>query len=140
MSIKIAIIDPLGAHGSSHHLYLFGQAKGLINSGLNVTLSDLVVLPYKKIYQSGVMMMALSYEKPVLASDLPPLKEIIGDNKTGFFFESKNPHSLTKKLNQILEEYELLEQVRKNGTYLANKKYDWNKLGLLTKTAYESIY
>jgi len=38
MKRKIAIIDPLGAHGSSHHFYLFGQAHGLINSGLEVSL------------------------------------------------------------------------------------------------------
>ena len=38
MKRKVAIIDPLGAHGSSHHFYLFGQAMGLINSGVNVSL------------------------------------------------------------------------------------------------------
>ena len=29
MKIKVAIIDPTGSHGSSHHYYLFAQAKGL---------------------------------------------------------------------------------------------------------------
>ena len=38
MKRRVAIIDPLGAHGSSHHLYLFGQAMGLINSGIDVSL------------------------------------------------------------------------------------------------------
>ena len=38
MKKKVAIIDPLGAHGSSHHFYLFGQAHALINSGLEVAL------------------------------------------------------------------------------------------------------
>ena len=38
MKRRVAIIDPLGAHGSSHHLYLFGQAMGLINSGIDVRL------------------------------------------------------------------------------------------------------
>ena len=36
MKKKVAIIDSLGAHGSSHHYYLFGQADGLINAGINV--------------------------------------------------------------------------------------------------------
>ena len=35
---KVAIIDPIGAHGSSHHFYLFGQSLGLINSGFSVNL------------------------------------------------------------------------------------------------------
>ena len=56
--------------------------------------SDLVVLPYKKVYQSGVLMMTLSYEKPTLVSNLPPLKEILKDNENGFLFESENSSSL----------------------------------------------
>ena len=38
MNKKVAIIDPIGAHGSSHHFYLFGQSKGLIKNGLKVSL------------------------------------------------------------------------------------------------------
>ena len=35
---KIAILDPLGAHGSSHHFYLFGQSKSLTKNGYLVNL------------------------------------------------------------------------------------------------------
>jgi len=38
MNRKAAIIDPLGAHGSSHHFYLFGQASGLLNNDVEVSL------------------------------------------------------------------------------------------------------
>ena len=38
MKEKVAIIDSLGAHGSSHHFYIFGQAKGLSKSGVNVSI------------------------------------------------------------------------------------------------------
>ena len=38
MRKKVAIIDSLGAHGSSHHYYLFGQANGLINAGIDVSI------------------------------------------------------------------------------------------------------
>mgnify|MGYP000014597828 CR=1 FL=1 len=38
MNRKVAIIDPLGAHGSSHHFYLFGQAEGLLNNGVSLSL------------------------------------------------------------------------------------------------------
>ena len=102
--------------------------------------ADLVVLPYKKIYQSGVLMMTLSYGKPVLVSDLPPLKEAVTDMQTAFLFESENSISLTKKLNLILLNPEKLEQVRLNGKSLINTKYDWNEIGRQTKQAYQSLY
>ena len=103
-------------------------------------VADLVVLPYKTIYQSGVLMMTLSYGKPALVSDLPPLKEVVTDMKTAFLFESENSISLAKKLNLILLDPEKLEQVRLNGEELINTKYDWNEIGRQTKQAYQSLY
>jgi len=102
--------------------------------------ADLVVLPYKKIYQSGVLIMTLSYGKPALVSDLPPLKEVVADMQTAFLFESENSISLAEKLNSILLNPEKLEQVRINGEELINTKYDWNEIGRQTKQAYQSLY
>jgi len=103
-------------------------------------VADLVVLPYKKIYQSGVLVMTLSYGKPALVSDLPPLKEIVTDMQTAFLFESEDSISLAKKLHLILLDSEKLEQVRINGQELINTKYDWNEIGRQTKQAYQSLY
>ena len=101
--------------------------------------SDLVILPYKKIYQSGVLMMTLSYERPALVSDLPPLKEIISDNENGFLFKAENVSDLTAKLNSILSDEGLMEEVRAKGTELINTKYDWGEIGRQTKQAYQSL-
>ena len=101
--------------------------------------SDLVVLPYKKIYQSGVLMMTLSYERPALVSDLAPLKEIITNNENGFLFKTENVSDLTNKLNSILGNEWLMEQVRVKGAALVNTKYDWNEIGKQTKQAYQSV-
>ena len=38
MKEKVAIINSLGAHGSSFHFYIFGQAKGLSKSGVDVSI------------------------------------------------------------------------------------------------------
>jgi len=101
--------------------------------------SDLVVLPYKKIYQSGVLMMTLSHERPALVSDLAPLKEIISNNENGFLFKTENVSDLTNKLNSILGNEELMEKVRTKGTELINTKYDWTEIGKQTKQAYQSV-
>ncbi|MAM05722.1 MAG: hypothetical protein CMD06_07195 [Flavobacteriales bacterium] len=101
--------------------------------------SDLVVLPYKEIYQSGVMMMALSYEVAVLSSDLPPLKEIITDNETGFLFKSESSDSLSEKLNYIFSNKDIINRVKKKGFINCKEKYDWNHIGLLTANAYSTL-
>ena len=101
--------------------------------------SDLVVLPYKKIYQSGVLMMGLSYKKPVLVSDLPPLKEVITDNKNGFLFRSEDVKDLTNKLNFILSDKCDLKRIESNGSKLINKEFSWEKIGRLTAKAYKTL-
>jgi len=97
------------------------------------------VLPYKKIYQSGVLMMALSYERPVLVSDLPPLKELITNNENGFTFQSENSADLYDRLKKILFDKENLDRVAKNGVELIKSKYNWNKIGRLSKKIYQDL-
>ena len=101
--------------------------------------SDLIVLPYKRNYQSGVLMMALSYKRPALVSNLPSLKEIISDNETGFLFKTENVSDLTSKLNIILSDEGLMERVRLKGAELINTKYDWGEIGRQTRQAYQSL-
>ena len=101
--------------------------------------SDLVVLPYKKIYQSGVLMMTLSYERPALVSDLPPLIELITDNENGFLFESENREALSEKILKIISDKENLEKVRLKGIETVNTKYGWDEIGRLTKKAYQTL-
>ena len=102
-------------------------------------VSDLVVLPYKRIYQSGVLMMALSYARPVLVSDLDPFNEILSDNKNGFFFKSEDINDLAKKLCLLLTDTENLLRVQQNGKRLVNQRYDWIQIGRLVKEAYQTL-
>ena len=101
--------------------------------------SDLVVLPYTKIYQSGVLMMTLSFERPALVSDLPPLTEIISDNENGFLFKTENMSDLTNKLNSILLDEVLMERVRFKGVEFIKKKHDWLDIGRQTLQVYQSL-
>ena len=84
-------------------------------------------------------MMALSYGKPALVSDLAPLKEVVSDMETAFLFKNGNSISLTQKLNFILLNPQKLEEVRVKGEQLVNEKYDWDEIGRQTKYAYQSL-
>ena len=41
------------------------------------SVSDMIIIPYKKIHQSGVILMAMSNGLPVLASNLPGNTQLI---------------------------------------------------------------
>ncbi|OEU69189.1 MAG: hypothetical protein BA863_00115 [Desulfovibrio sp. S3730MH75] len=101
--------------------------------------ADLVVLPYRRIYQSGVLLMAMSYGKPVLASDLEGMKEIVRDNQTGFLFETGNIKSLSDRLNDILSDSTKMTRVASSGYDLIRTEFSWKRVGAMTAECYESL-
>ena len=84
-------------------------------------------------------MMTLSYERPALASDLGPLKEVITDKKNGYLFKSEDVNDLADKINTILSDRKSLDLARKNGKRLITEKFCWDKIGSLIKEAYQSL-
>ena len=84
-------------------------------------------------------MMAMSYEKPVLVSNLPPLQEVITNRKHGFIFESENIQQLTSIINEILTDLSMLNSVKDEGNKLIRSKYDWNVIGKMTSGDYEHL-
>jgi len=101
--------------------------------------SDLSVLPYKRISQSGVLMMAMSYNSVVLTSDLPSFKELITDGETGFLFDTENVRLLSEKIISIFNDDYSIPRVREKAMELIKTEYNWNTLGALSKAAYQSL-
>jgi len=78
-------------------------------ASLYFSASDFIILPYKSASQSGIIPMAYYYNKPVIASDVDGLKEMLVENETGYLFKNKNSDKLTKILEEcILNGYENL--------------------------------
>ena len=80
--------------------------------------ADIIVLPYRKIYNSGVLIRAMSFGTPVVASDFGPFEEFIIDGENGYLFETGSVESLAGKLEKILTENSSFEHIA-----LAEKKF-----------------
>lgn len=97
---------------------------------------DVVVLPYKRIYQSGVLLLSMSYGRVTLTSDLEAFKEIIKDEISGFLFENGNVEDLARVILKIKKKSSL-PIVKQNAKELLEKKFDWTSIGKQTKKVYE---
>jgi glycosyltransferase involved in cell wall biosynthesis len=49
--------------------------------------ADVLVLPYTRIFQSGVLFLGYSFGLPAIAADVGSLKEEIMEGRTGFVFK-----------------------------------------------------
>lgn len=98
--------------------------------------ADLVVLPYLRIYQSGVVLLAMSYGNPVLVSDIEGMLEAVEDEQTGFVFRSRDPGHLAKRLNEIFATPGHAAAVARAGHQTVTVRNDWGNLGKQTLACY----
>lgn len=100
--------------------------------------ADACVFPYKEIYGSGALLMAYTYQKPVIASNVPTFIEETENGKTGLLFKNENPQSLAETIERFVN---LDDQQRKSySDYIAklvNEKYNWAASAKKTVEAYE---
>lgn len=99
---------------------------------------DVVVLPYQRIYQSGVVLMAMSYAKPVLVSDIPGMLEVVTNDKTGFVFRNGDAVDLSHQVCRIFAKPDTRDQVAEQGLTLMKQEYDWAMIGEKTLVSYRA--
>ncbi len=88
------------------------------------------VLPYRVIFQSGVLLMAMSYGLPVIASDLPPNTEIIRQEKNGMLFKSEDPNDLALMIDRFWGNSSLPDKMAKNAIETIKSEYSWHDISL----------
>jgi glycosyltransferase involved in cell wall biosynthesis len=89
---------------------------------------DVLVLPYRKIYQSGVLLMATSYRIPVIVSNLSPNLDIIEDGKNGLVFENGNSDSLKEKIIWANHNKDEIQEFADDAWASLAKSHDWKKI------------
>lgn len=101
--------------------------------------ADVVVLPYRRIYQSGVILKTMTYGKAVVVSDLPGFLETVEDNVTGYVFKSGDSNSLAERLCDALADEAKRASVAEAGARHVRERYDWDQTGRETARLYEEI-
>jgi glycosyltransferase involved in cell wall biosynthesis len=66
-------------------------------------------------------------------------KEVVIDNESGFLFDNGSPRHLAAKIEEIALDPNNLRRVAANTNSMIRDKYDWIKIGGLTKTFYSKI-
>jgi glycosyltransferase involved in cell wall biosynthesis len=101
---------------------------------------DFVVLPYKEASQSGVLLTALTLGKPVIATNVGGLSEVVQAVQGGYIVNPNDPDLLSTMINKAssLSEHDLFEWGKKiRGETL--KKYSWENIAELTLNFYREI-
>ena len=103
--------------------------------------SDVLILPYKFIYQSGVLFLSYSFGLPVIATDVGSLREDILEGKTGMLSRAEDADDLADTIGRYFksELFRNLEQSRKEIIEYGNKKYSWEEVSDITRAVYTKL-
>lgn len=74
--------------------------------------SKFLVCPYKDATQSGVILSAFGLNKPVVATNVGGIAEVIEDQKTGLLVAPDNHDALKEKIKALLVNPELLDHLQ----------------------------
>jgi glycosyltransferase involved in cell wall biosynthesis len=103
--------------------------------------ADVSVLPYRHIFQSGVLVLSYTFGLPVIAADVGSLREEIIEGKTGHVHEPGNAADLARLLQLYFASdlYCNLNQSREEIKGYAREKYSWAKVAALTTAVYAEL-
>lgn len=103
--------------------------------------ADVLVLPYRHIYQSGVLFLGHSFGVPVIAADVGSLKDDIVDGKTGFVCKPEDPADLADVLERYFASdlYANLESRRQEIQDFAEERHSWDVVAETTMSVYAGL-
>jgi glycosyltransferase involved in cell wall biosynthesis len=100
---------------------------------------DMAVLPYVQIDQSGILCLAFTFGRPVIATSVGGLPEMVRDGETGYIVPPANVHILEDKIIKGSQDKQHLEKMGLQARKLIEDKYTWENLADLTVKAYNDI-
>lgn len=103
--------------------------------------ADVLVLPYRHVYQSGVLCLGYSFGVPILAADVGSLKDEIIEGRTGFVFRPEDSVDLTKTIERYFASdlFANLSSRRQEIRNFATEKHSWDVVGQLTMSVYGNL-
>jgi D-inositol-3-phosphate glycosyltransferase len=100
--------------------------------------ADVLVLPYTKVFQSGVLFLAYSFGLPVIATRVGSFEDDVMVGSTGFLCEPCDPVDLAETIGAYFESelFGSLETQRKRIREYVRTQHSWDFVGETTRDLY----
>lgn len=89
--------------------------------------AKIIVLPYLECTQTGIIPIAYSFKKPVVATNVGCIPEVVEDGKTGLLVNKNKPKLLAKAILKLLKNDNLRVKMGENGLNKLKKDLSWEK-------------
>lgn len=107
--------------------------------GSLMQLATVVGYPYHSSSQSGSLQVAYTFGRPVVATAVGGLSEIVEDGKSGFLVPPKAPRELAEKIILLLDSPELAAQMGRYARELSETRYGWGPIAEQIVSVYRQL-
>ena len=99
--------------------------------------ADVIVLPYRTMLTSGILLWAMSYARPVVAPAFGPVTELIHEGREGFLFTPGDVASLQAALTRALDHPNLSDM--EEASLKVAQQFAWPQIATQTAQLYQDI-
>ena len=103
--------------------------------------ADVTVLPYTRIFQSGVLFLAYSFGLPVIATDVGSLREDVVEGRTGFISKPGNSDDLAQMIERYFASslFANLASHRPEIRQYVLERHSWDTVSETTRNVYREV-
>jgi glycosyltransferase involved in cell wall biosynthesis len=103
--------------------------------------ADVAVLPYKHVFQSGILFLAYNFGVPVIATDVGSMREEVVEGQTGFLCRPCDSLDLARAMETYFQSdlFKNLERRRRDIREYANTKHSWDVVSEITRKLYSAL-
>lgn len=118
--LREEIIRMIEANGLQNHIKLVGYQKDIYPL---IKMADVITLTSVKEGIPRIIMEAMAFSKPIVASNVLGTRELVQHKKTGILVEYKNVNLLAEGLQKLLENKSLGETYGLNGRRVIEEEF-----------------
>lgn len=133
---KKELEDKVGQLGLSDKVIFTGFYPDLIYLLSNV---EIVVIPSLYEAPSAVALEAMAMKRPVVASNVGGIPEVVVDGETGFLVSAKNPEAIAEKIIFLLKNPQIAKEMGEKGYQRVKENFTQEKLAREYERVYEEL-
>ncbi|MDP1713481.1 MAG: glycosyltransferase family 4 protein [Anaerolineales bacterium] len=98
-----------------------------------------VVFPYRSGTQSGALQTAYTFGRPVIATAVGGIPDVVDDGKSGYLVPAQSPRELADKIAVLVNNPNLANKMGKYARYLSTTRFSWQLIARRIKMNYEGL-
>jgi glycosyltransferase involved in cell wall biosynthesis len=126
-----------GTYGIERNTIFTGTVRDFTELGALYAAAELVVYPTRVPESFGMVLVeAMASKKPVIASNVPGVREVVDDRINGLLAQPGNVDDFSDKIRYVLNNPPFGEELGQNGRKKAEERYSWERIGVSLEEAY----